>query len=144
MRSEANTPIEQRYLVLEGKASPAAVESVKAGLPSVKLNNAEIIFVQFAYADLPFTKRYDVVFPRGRPQDGVRCSCEVVAATQQFAKPSPDIPHGWKTICLIHFINGIPPLIQNLPVVDAWYESDRCVCICDELVWAHLNTCSAQ
>jgi hypothetical protein len=139
MQSEAKTPIEQRYLRLEGKVSPTSMELIKAGLPSTRPPNSEVVFVQFSYADLPFTKRFDVVFPKDRPQDGVRCVCRVVAATQQFSKPFSEIPDGWKTICLIHFADGIPQLVQRLPVVDAWYQNDEWVCICDETTWEHLK-----
>jgi len=96
-------------------------------------------FVGFAYADLPFTKRFDVVFPKGRPQDGVRCVCRIIAATQDFGKPFPEIPHGWKTICLIQFTGGMPRLVRQLPVVDSWYQNKEWVCICDEATWDHLK-----
>lgn len=139
MQSEANTPIEERYLWLEGRASPASMELIKPGLPSTAPPNTEVVFVGFAYADLPFTKRFDVVFPKDRPQDGVRCGCRVVAATQQFSKPLPQIPHGWKTICMVHFSDGIPQLVRRLPVVDAWHQNNECVCICDEETWGHLK-----
>jgi len=139
MQSEADTPIEQRYLCLEGKVSPTSMELVKSGLPSKRLPDTEVVFVGFAYADLPFTKQFDVVFPQGRPQDGVRCECRVIAATQQFSKPFPEIPSGWKTICLVHFATGIPQLVQQLPVVDAWHQNNEWVCVCDEATWEHLK-----
>jgi hypothetical protein len=139
MQSEADTPIEERWLWLEGKVSPTAMERIQPGLPTTPPPNTEILFVGFAYADLPFSKRFDVVFPRGRPQDGVRCQCKVIAATQQFSKPFPEIPHGWKTICVVHFIGGIPELVQRLPVVDAWYQNKEWVCICDEETWEYLR-----
>jgi hypothetical protein len=139
MRTEADTPIEQRYLWLEGRASGASMEWIKAGLSETRSPNTEVIFVGFAYADIPFSKRFDIVYPKGRPQDGIRCECRVVAATQQFSKPFPDIPHGWKTICLIHFPGGVPQFVLRLPEVDAWYENEDWICICDEATWEHLK-----
>ncbi len=139
MQSEADTPIEQRYLWLEGRASPASMKLIKPGLPSTRPPDTEIVSVGFAYADLPFTKKFDVVFPKGRPQDGVRCECRIDAATQQFSKPFSEIPRGWKTICVVHFIGGIPQLVQRLPEVDTWHQNNEWVCICDEETWAHLK-----
>jgi hypothetical protein len=139
MRSEVDTPMEERYLWLEGRVSPASMELIKPGLPSTRPPDTEVVFVGFAYADLPFTKQFDVVFPKNRPQDGVHCECRVIAATQQFSKPFPEIPHGWKTICVVQFSGGIPQLVQGLPVVDAWYQNREWVCICDEETWRHLK-----
>lgn len=139
MQSEHDTAIEERYLWLEGRVSSASMERIKAGLPATQQPDTETLFVGFAYADLPFTKRFDVVFPKGRPQDGISCECRVVAATQQWGKPFPSIPAGWKTICVIHFAGGIPQLVQRLPVVDRWYQNAEWVCICDKETWEHLK-----
>jgi hypothetical protein len=139
MRSPADTPIEQRYLWLEGKVSPASMSLIQPGLPSMRPSQTEVVFVGFAYADLPFSKRFDVVFPKDKPEDGVRCSCRIVAATQQFAKPFTEVPHGWSTICAIHFPEGVPHLVQQLPVVDGWGRNSEWVCICDEETWEHLR-----
>lgn len=114
------------------------MELIEPGLPDSRPPNSEIIFVSFAYADLPFAKRFDVLFPKDRPQDGVRCECRIVAATQEFSQPFSGIPHGWKTICLVHFPHGIPPIVNRLPVVDAWYQNDEWVGVCDEVTWQHL------
>jgi len=139
MRSEADTPIEKRYLCLEGRVSPASMDLIKPCLPSTRPADTEVVFVGFAYADLPFSKRYDIVFPKGSPRDGVRCECRIIAATQELRKPFPEIPHGWKTICVVHFARGIPELVQKLPMVDAWYQNREWVCICDEVTWEYLK-----
>lgn len=139
MQSEADTPISQRYLWLEGKASPSSIERLKRGLPSARPSDTEIFFVGAAYADLPFGTQFDVVFPKNRPQDGVYCDCKIIAATQQWAKPFSEVPRGWSTVCVIHFAKGIPQLIQQLPVVDGWYQNKNWVCICEEETWKHLK-----
>lgn len=118
---------------------PANGGSRQPALPITRPPDTEIVFVGYAYADLPFTKRFDVVFPKDKPQDGVRCECRVIAATQQFSKPFTEIPHGWKTICMVHFPNGVPQLIQQLPIVDRWFENKLWVCVCDEEVWERLK-----
>jgi hypothetical protein len=40
---------------------------------------------------------------------------------------------------VVHFPGGIPQLIQQLPVVDAWYQNEKWVCICDEETWKYLK-----
>ncbi len=139
MRSEADTPLEDRYLYLEGKVSPKSLELIKAGFSSLRPPDTEVIFVGFSYADLPLTKQFDIVFPRGKPQDGVCCKCRVIAVTQQWGKPFLEVPHGWNTICMIEFPEGIPELVHQLPVVDGWYQNKDWVCICDETTWESLK-----
>ena len=144
MRSEADTPVEQRYLWLEGKVSPASLDLIKSGLPTERPAHVEALFVGFAYADLPLPKRFDFVFLRGRPQEGVPCECRVTAATQQFGIELPEVPHGWKTICIVHFPTGVPELVRQLPTVDDWYENEPWVCICDDATREHLQSMGCQ
>jgi hypothetical protein len=66
---------------------------------------------------------------------GTRTRCEVIAITQQYAKPFDEVPHGWKTICLVKFEEGIPDIITSLPVVNGWYENRYTVSLCDTDVW---------
>jgi hypothetical protein len=140
MRSEDDTPIKERYLWFEGKVSFKSTGLVRAGLPPILPDETEILFVGFAYADLPLGKKFDVIFPKGRPKDGIRCECRIIAATQQFGKPFPGVPHGWKTICLVQFAGGVPPIVQQLPTVDSWYQNDAWVCVCNEATWEYLKS----
>ncbi len=112
---------------------------MKDGLPSDRPPDTEVVFIGFAYADIPFSKQFDVVFPKDKPCDGVRCRCRIIAATQELGKPFPEAPHGWKTICAVHFPEGVPALVRQLPVVGSWYENREWVCICDEETWEHLT-----
>lgn len=139
MLSEPDARIEERFLILSGKISQASYELVKAGLPAEQPPKSEVMFVLYAYADIPFSKCYEIAFPIGRPADGVGCDCQVIAATQQYAEPFPDIPHGWKTICLMQFHGDIPALIQRMPVVDDWFTDVEHVCLCDRATWEHLK-----
>ncbi|MCK6472320.1 MAG: hypothetical protein L6R28_11290 [Planctomycetes bacterium] len=138
MKSESEIPIEQRYLWFEGKASSSSLELVQTGLPPSRNADTEILFAGFAYMDLPLTRPFDIVFPKGSPQAGIRCPCKIIAATQQFGKPLDLIPDGWKTICIVHFMEGIPELIKQLPVVDDWYQNQAWVGVCHESTWLHL------
>ena len=130
-------PIEQRYMWFEGKAS-SSLALVKTGLPPTRHADAEILFAGFSYMDLPINSQFDIVFPKGNPQVGIRCPCKIVAATQQFGKPLDEIPGGWKTICIAHFMEGIPELIKQLPIVDDWYQNQAWVCVCHESTWLHI------
>jgi hypothetical protein len=142
MRSEENTPLGDRYLAIEGRASARALDLVKPGLPALFPVNATVLFITFAYADLPLGKSFDVVFPRYKPQDGILCKSRIIAATQEVIRPFTEIPHGWKTISLVEFPEGIPEFIRNLPAVDAWYQNRDWVCICRRETWDFLKHCS--
>jgi hypothetical protein len=139
MSSEQNIPPVERYLWFEGKASPKVLELVKAGLPPVMPPLTEVLFVGFAYADLPFNRKFDVVFPKGMPRSGIRCDSQIIAATQQWGKPLVQIPQGWKTISVVQFPQGIPELVRELPTIDTWHQNQQLVCVCDEMTWQHLK-----
>ncbi|HEX8250985.1 MAG TPA: hypothetical protein VF599_22615 [Pyrinomonadaceae bacterium] len=128
-------PIEQQCLLIKGKISPNSLELVKSGLPPDKPNNAEVLFIGYAFADVPAGKSFSVIFPKTNPGGGIYHESKIVAVTQQFGKPTEVIPRGWKTICLVEFPQGIPEIIKNLPVVDTWFENSDYVCICDEEAW---------
>jgi hypothetical protein len=130
MREEANVPIAERWLLLEGAASPKALEAVRAGLPESWPDTVRCIFVSYAFADLPLGKRFDFVFPRGKPAAREPTIAIIHAVTQQFAKPFDEIPHGWKTICLIDFPGGPPRLIEQLRTADSWFETNEPVGLC--------------
>jgi hypothetical protein len=137
--SESDTPIEQRYLWFDGKLSPKALKAIRAGLPGDIPPRSVILFVGFSYASLPIGKCFDVVFPKERPALGVKCRSRIHAVTQQMAEPFDHVPHGWKTICVVEFPDGVPSLIDSLPSIDAWYENRDRVCVCDEVTWEHLK-----
>jgi len=135
MQSENDTPVEERFLCLEGFVSAKAMAQVSAGLPATKPEKTEAFFVQFAYADLPIGKEFQVAFLKNKPETFVNCSCKVAAVTQEFGKPFPEVPHGWKTICCIQFPTELPELLRQLPTVDTWYQNTEAVCLSNLETW---------
>jgi len=135
MRPESDVPMHERMLIVEGRASLAVLAQVGAGLPEEKPSNCEVLFISFAYADIPIGRTFSIVFPTRAPQSALRIKCEILAVTQQFAKPFDEIPHGWKTICLMKFDDGIPDIVATLPTVNGWYENRDTVSLCDEDTW---------
>jgi hypothetical protein len=127
--------LHERVLVIEGRASPAVLIRIGAGLPKAKLANCEVLFISFAYADIPIGRTFSIAFPTGAPQSATRTNCQILAVTQQHAKPFDEIPHGWKTICLVKFDDGVPDVIASLPAVNGWYENRNTVSLCDENRW---------
>jgi len=137
MQSENDTPVEDRFLCLEGFASAKAMAQVSAGLPATKPEKTEAFFVQFAYADLPIGKEFQVAFLKNKPDTFVNCLSKVTSVTQEFGKPFAEVPPGWKTICYIQFPTELPELLKQLPTVDAWYQNTEAVCL------SSLETCKA-
>ena len=135
MRPESDVALRERVLVAEGRASPATLVRIAAALPQERSTNCEVLFFSFAYADIPIGRTFSVAFPANAPQLATRTSCQILAVTQQFAKPFDEIPHGWKTICLVKFAEGIPDVIGSLPFVNGRYENPDTVCLCDEATW---------
>ncbi|WP_218001757.1 hypothetical protein [Paraburkholderia acidipaludis] len=135
MRPESDVPLRERVLVVEGRASASALFYVRGAFPKELPANSEILFISFAYADIPIGQVFDIAFPTDIPQSVTKTHCEIVAVTQQYATPLDEIPHGWKTICLVKFEEDIPGIIESLPMVNGWYENRNTVSLCDADVW---------
>ncbi len=97
--------------------------------------HCEVLFISFAYADIPLGRTFSIAFPTCAPKSETRTRCVIRAVTQQYAKPFGEVPHGWKTICLVEFPEGIPRVIASLPEVNGWYENRQSVSLCDEDTW---------
>lgn len=138
MRREGDTPTEERYLLIEGRASAEALTIAAYGLPSKLPATSVVSFITFAYADLPLGKSFTHVFRPSNKMEHEVTNCSILAVTQQFAKPLDEIPHGWKTITAIDFSEGIPTILRDLPVVDAWYENKKPLALSNEETWLRL------
>ena len=130
MLDEEKVPTGDRRLLIEGTVSPKALTLVRAGLPGEWSDTTRCLFATYAYADLPLGKQFEFAVPVGDPSAAEPTTAIVQAVTQEFGKAFDSIPHGWKTICLIDFPNGIPRAIQRLPTIDAWGQSQVFVGLC--------------
>ncbi len=139
-----NVPIEQQYLYIKGKVSSSSLDLIKSGLPIEKSNNTEILFVGYAFADVPVGKSFSMIFQNDNPHKAIRCESNIVAVTQQWGKPLEVIPYGWKTICIIEFPQGIPDIVKNLPIIDTWFDNSNYICICDEDAWEAIKKNNLQ
>jgi len=128
--NEENVPIRDRCLVVEGVASSKTLERVRAGLPAVLPLTARCLLLSYSYADLPLGKTFQCVFPGREPTKFEGTLAVIHAVTQQFGEPFDSIPHGWKTVCVVDFPRGVPWLIERLPIVGAWGESQEAVALC--------------
>ncbi|CAE6837662.1 hypothetical protein LMG22931_07109 [Paraburkholderia nemoris] len=135
MRQESDVPVDERVLVVEGRASPDVLFHVQKALPKERPANCEVLLVSFAYADIPIGRTFDIAFPTRAPKSETRTRFVIRAVTQQYAKPFDEIPHGWKTICLVEFPEGIPGVIASMPEVNGWYENRQTLSLCDEETW---------
>ena len=149
MRSEDVVPLYQRYLSVEGHLSSRAKRLVREGLPAQLPRNSRVCFLNSAYADLPLPKEFDTLFGYQRQETVLRHEDEIeivfrlkhlataiftgvriVAVTQQLCEALQEIPDGCKTIGVLEFPAGVPLLIDELPTVNAWGESEEAVALC--------------
>jgi hypothetical protein len=135
VRLESDVPLRERVLDVEGRASSTVLFHAWGALPKEKPANCEILLVSFAYADIPVGRTFAIAFPKNAPQLVTRARCRILGVTQQFAAPFDEVPHGWKTICLVEFPEGVPAVIASLPMVNGWYENQNTVGFCDEETW---------
>jgi len=128
-------PPEQQYLWIEGKISRSSFELIKDGFILEKPDEAEILFIGYAYDNVPLGKTFQVIFSKRNPAEAIFRQSKIIAVTQEFGIPLDVIPQGWKTICIVEFPQGIPDIIKNLPVINAWGENKDYVCLSDEDSW---------
>ncbi|MCH9649003.1 MAG: hypothetical protein K0U98_12255 [Deltaproteobacteria bacterium] len=122
---EQEVPVRERALEVYGQLSDRALQGVSSGLPAKLPANSLACFLGYCYVDLPLGKSFEVAYTPEHPQDAFHANCIVVAVTQQFAVPLDHIPHGWKTIAILRFDDGVPDEFLVLPVVDGWNNARR-------------------
>jgi hypothetical protein len=95
----------------------------------------------FAYAQVPVGKRFDRVFPAGQPHAGIQSPAIIVAVIHEWLPlPMPYIEAGHRSICLVGFPLGIPPVIEHLPEVERCVQTspNGQVWLTSEETWQHL------
>ncbi|MFG2332413.1 hypothetical protein ACGFMM_22650 [Streptomyces sp. NPDC048604] len=137
MRTEEETPVGERVLLVEGRADEAALAAIGQGLPRCSANE-RALFLSYNYADVPVGRRFDRCFRRLDASDVVSVTTTVVAVTQQFGVGWDTIPHGWKTLAVLRFEPEVPALIRDLPEVAGWFEQRVSVCVSDRGTWEAL------
>jgi hypothetical protein len=134
---EYKVPISSRKIFLEGVISPRIEKLVKSKLRLVAKANERICALSLANDDFPIEFVFEVMFLESDLGEALHTPCVVKAITQQMFKPMDKIPYGWKTFTLFSFPDGVPFLIQNLPIVDDWYQYERGkrVCLSSKETW---------
>jgi hypothetical protein len=151
MRSEDAVPIYHRYLSVEGHLSSRTRRLIRQGLPETLPLNSRVCFLAYAYADITLPKEFDRVFRYSLDETAVRHTDEIeilfrpkhlatamslrvriIAVTQQSGEVLEDLPDGEKTIALLEFPDGVPPMIDELPTVHEWGESRAAVALCSQ------------
>ncbi len=116
---------EDKYLMILGRASGKAMEAVKNGFTMPKPKDSLYVFLGFSYDDIPIDSKFNVLFQEKNLDVLFEGECIVRDVTQEFGKPLKQIPSGWRTIALLHFPDGIPKEILNLPEIDSWSLSKK-------------------
>jgi hypothetical protein len=130
-RAEDDTPLTERILLVESRASEAALERWGNGLP-LPGPSEEALFLSFNYADLPAGKQFDCCYPR---DDETKVVWTTVTIPQQRAAARDYIPHGWKTLTILRFDPEIPSISQDLPETAGWHEQPITVHISSKDTW---------
>jgi hypothetical protein len=112
-RSMEATPVPERTLLVESIASPRAREAVTSGLPRTIHENEVVLFVGYTFAEVPVGTTFDCCYMAADESNVRWVRSEVVAVTQQFARPWDEMPHGWKTITVLRFDPAVPDLVAQ-------------------------------
>ena len=161
IHQEVSVPIAERFLILEPlvvearirQPMPAALaryhdqltadwgQAIEAYQRSRVPDSSLYVAVSFAYAQLPVGKRFDRLLPAHQPHAALKVSAILLAVIAKWAAlPVPYVEAGHRSICLINFPHGIPPLIQTLRTVE-WFMQTRTtdqVWLANEQTWQHL------
>ena len=120
-----------RYLTICGRASEEAVKLVRTGLPEVWPDTTICCFLDYANMTVPVGACFDLIFDDFDPTNHVNTAICVQAVTQEFARPFDEISQGWKTITLLDFPQGLPEIVDKIPVVEGWHALDRLFILCN-------------
>ncbi|MFI1401097.1 hypothetical protein [Streptomyces sp. NPDC020681] len=134
MRTEEDTPLADRVLLIESRADEGALAAMGQRLPRCSVNE-EALFLSYNYADVPVGRSFGCCFRRSDESDVVWVTTTVVAVTQQFGFGWDVIPHGWKTLAVLQFEPEIPALIRDLPQAGAWFDHPVSVLVSDADTW---------
>jgi hypothetical protein len=130
----------QRVFVISGLLSDKSKGLFKSSLPSTLPKNSITVFADYALAEFPIGEQFTRVFSIHNFEIWSETLCEIIAVTQQFNKPMDAVPIGWKTVCVLRFLNSIPELITSLPLSDSdiWGEPASRIGLCDTETWEQL------
>ena len=144
MRSEADTPSDQRFLMLMGRLSPAMIKELDDRIIPKQIEDltrrgkmtAEIeerlrvynsrdrshdvaFYTLYSYADIPVGRRYDTIWSRENPEDRANVDCTIDHALFEGWFPTDIVGHGHKHVLFLRFSGETPDLI---PTFQTWDE----------------------
>ena len=142
MRSEADTPIEQQFLMvfgrlgkeliqdLDDKIVPDWIERLRGSdriTPEIqecveRYNDRErsgetAIFTLYSYADILLGRRYETLWLRHNPSELLAADCVIEHVLIEGWFPAPMIEHGHKHILFVRIAENVA---GRLPVFNQW------------------------
>lgn len=143
MTAERFTDPIDRVLKIAGRVSEETLNRVNLTEPEVSsepsqynITNCRALFFCNSYATIPIGKQYEIVFPFRTPSIGTEVYTEVIAATSITGEVLISLPDNWRTIALVYFQSGVPPIIDSIPVVDEWANLDNPLCLSSKETWS--------
>ncbi len=115
------TPIKaEPSLQILGLVAPAVWGTLKTGFPQDLPDDTIFVFASYSPEDFPLGHVFDRILTLNdtKIEDGTQA--KIVAVTQQFSRPFPYVPRGWKTVCALHFTPEVPASILRLPLLEGW------------------------
>lgn len=103
------------------KIDGIVTESVRESLKIPNKNKTISLFANFSEYDIPINSYCNYIeFNRSK----IALNGKLILITQQYGKLMAVVEKGWKTIVVIEFEKGIPSIINDLPKIESWYDSD--------------------
>lgn len=100
------------------------LRSLEAFKPSSLGSNEILLFSDYSEFDIPIGYSFDEIVS----ESGVRTvsgKIKLIGVTQQMQVAFDEVPKGWKTICRFVFLDGIPDIISDLPLLKNWEHTDQ-------------------
>ena len=142
MRSEADTPIDQQFLMVFGRLSQKLIEELDIKIVPEQIEalrgrgcytpqieerleryndrnrfGETAIVTLYAYADIPLGRRYQTLWPRDNTSEPLDADCVVEHALFSGWFPAEMINHGHKHILIVRIAENAA---NQLPVFDSW------------------------
>lgn len=104
--------------IICGILTPKIIESLD--IPVKLTNSTVVLFLDFASFSIKPGAKFNFLKIKNHIYE-ISATLEYV--TQQYSRPFPEIPLGWKTVVVINIDKG-KEYFNDLPKVEGWYESD--------------------
>ena len=124
----------------QGRLSESNLAALER-LRKVELRENVVAFVVYrCYADIPKNRSYTTLFDCSHPSQGQATIAQLQVGIFMRQVPIESLEHGHHQVAVFEFPNGVPPLLEELPLCDEPQVNTRVrFGMCDAENWKEIR-----